>query len=511
MIFSPSKDIAERETLVEVVQASINSLKIKVSEQRIAHLLLRHPAYPNLPSLLDTLNTLKIDNKAIKLRPEQLRQLQPNFFAHLPYEGIVFVGEINQNTITYFSPISGWTKLDKQIFIDKWSGIVVLIDGENVPTEENYWFKKFIESIKRFRNLIIVAISLLPVLMHTFVYNITLTTPLLLVKTVGLVICALLSTAVVNNNAGFFEQCRIGSKISCQSVLRSSASKLFGWISVLDAGLIYFFGTLVFASLTLSSSASVDYESLLLLGTASILAFPYTLFAIYYQAAVIKKWCLYCLSVTILLWVEGFISLTLLSKSSIMLPDIPTVTLLMLSLATPFLLWIYIKDTILENVSHRSIKNQFYRLISNMPVFDALHLKSPVVDTEFKENYIMIGDNEAKHTICLVMNMVCPTCIKVCNELLDLLPSFRNMLKLKLILIDDLPGAKVVTSNSPASIINSYLHLGESDFILFLKNILNSQNTEKIQLPVSNAIPEKVLETRVYDKFPIMRRFCTTE
>src|SRR5204862_7152105 len=94
--------------------------------------------------------------------------------------------------------------------------------------------------------------------------------------------------------------CRPTARISCMDVLSSPAAKLFGWIPLSDIGLVYFAGSIT----ALATSALSNDGALRVLAAFNLAALPYMIFSIYYQAFRLRRWCVLCVAVQIVLWLE---------------------------------------------------------------------------------------------------------------------------------------------------------------------------------------------------------------
>ncbi len=149
------------------------------------------------------------------------------------------------------------------------------------------------------------------------------------------------------NNSLVQKLCNTSKKTSCQTVLDSKASKLFGWLSLSELGLVYFAGG--FFVLLISSFSVVSIQIPTFLAWLSALALPYTLFSVYYQKFVVKQWCPLCLGVLvvcvvlILLWLDFALGFQFLN-----LPPFPTLNvlnlqLLILCFAIPTAFWMLAK------------------------------------------------------------------------------------------------------------------------------------------------------------------------
>jgi len=103
--------------------------------------------------------------------------------------------------------------------------------------------------------------------------------------------------------APFFKRfCPHNPLFDCQKVIDSPAGTLFGLIHTADLGALYFGGSLL--SLLIAAFSPRFYHSVVILAGLNILALPYTLFSVAYQALRVKKWCALCLIVQGILWLE---------------------------------------------------------------------------------------------------------------------------------------------------------------------------------------------------------------
>ncbi len=106
-------------------------------------------------------------------------------------------------------------------------------------------------------------------------------------KIVGIVMSIILALKSTNNNSSSF-LCKIGKIIDCNAVLNSKGANFFGF-SWSEIGFYYFSGSL-FLILIHSNPVSFVYLSYF-----SFLSLFYILYSVFYQAFIVKKWCLFCL------------------------------------------------------------------------------------------------------------------------------------------------------------------------------------------------------------------------
>ena len=95
--------------------------------------------------------------------------------------------------------------------------------------------------------------------------------------------------------------CQPGSKRDCNAILSSKAAKVFEGLTWSEVGFFYFAGTWLL--LLFGGRSPFVWQILALLNIVSL---PYTVYSIYYQARVAKKWCVLCCTIQALLWLEFF-------------------------------------------------------------------------------------------------------------------------------------------------------------------------------------------------------------
>jgi uncharacterized membrane protein len=192
-------------------------------------------------------------------------------------------------------------------FSQKWQGITLLTQPNEKSGEEDYSKNRKFEIIENLRNPFIISglIVILGYFIGTHFTNLTIENSshfyaFLIAKFAGVIVsCFLIWYGIDANNSFLRSVCEINSKTNCGNILNTEAAKIFGWLTWSEIGLFYFVGC--FLALLFSSNL---LETLLILKWLNVLALPYTVWSVYYQAFVAKEWCVLCLMVQILLWVE---------------------------------------------------------------------------------------------------------------------------------------------------------------------------------------------------------------
>jgi len=273
--------------------------KIRINEEELEFQLNSHPTYPSLHSVTGVLDHFSIKNFALEVPKsiEIIEKIPNNFLAYMQgegYNGFALVKKQRQAcTLIFDEKQSKEFSFDR--FLDAWSGVVVILDEENQGTI--HATKK---SILSPRNVLIAAGTLLSI---AFFYQSTIFPAIhFLLTLVGISICILILFHEFGINSRLLSKiCHEGSKtINCDAVLKSKGSNLFGYFKLSDIGITYFISLFLLWMIIKISNAS--YYPIYII---SLLAIPFTFFSIYYQFRIVKGWCLLCLSVVSILWLQA--------------------------------------------------------------------------------------------------------------------------------------------------------------------------------------------------------------
>lgn len=283
------------ENVVFVLQKAISHFKIKVTATTIKEFLLAHPYYPSLKSVCDALNKWKVENYALNLELDEIKDLEMPFIAHFKISGgqLAFVEKNENDNVSYF--ISGNKEIIETFenFAEKLSGAVVVMEAGESSGEKGYRQNRQNEILNKgllpFGIITLAIFAIFNLISGIDSGNTSFYT--------GFRFWGLLSTNILGLTASVFlvlhelkisipisdKICGFSSKTDCDTVLSSNASGIFAWINWADVGLIYFTGTIIYL-LGINDSSSLG-----ILALTSILALPYPVFSIHYQAFKVKK------------------------------------------------------------------------------------------------------------------------------------------------------------------------------------------------------------------------------
>jgi uncharacterized membrane protein len=415
------------ENATATLYALVKGLGAKVTYATVKEELSQHPDFPSLLSLSDLLTDWQIDNTALQLNtPEQLYELPLPFVAHFHKNGgwYVLVTALTGDRITYSENTQG-RKTDLLTDFEKnWSGIVLLAEANKLSGESDYAIKRQNEELDELRNqFTTVGIGLIFLIAILSIGSSLLITDwiLLVTKSVGLVINSLLVVKQLGSTNSLIDRLyRINSKTNCDDVPNSPAIKLWGWLRWTDVGLLYFSGGLI-------TVLAIGFQSAVrpLLSGLALLALPYTLFSVYYQARVIRQWCSSSLAVQAVLLIEGILAAIQLNS----LPDfVQPYLLILIAFLLPTLVWLNVRPLLSTLSKSRREHQELKRFKRDRDLFRLLLLQQsemPPIPNDLRP--IVLGNPDAEHTITMVTNPYCGPCGREHIELEQLFQQNQNV------------------------------------------------------------------------------------
>ena len=410
-----------KDTLINLVQRLLRRNRISFDKEELSFQIQSHPSYPSLHAITGVLDHFNIENVAadVPVNTETLLQLPDCFIAQVnTAQGKdLIVVERKGLDYTLYNTENKKEKLSEDDFLKKFTGIIVAVeqseDSTPVKTSSN--------------RTSILALGILSVFAAFMVYKSSAslyTIGYLLLSIVGIIT----SIAIVKQELGL--KTSIGDafcsgaddKKDCDAVLTSKGAEIFKGYKLSDFSLLYFTG-LTLLTFIQAANPVISY-------TISLVAIPVTLYSIYYQYAVIKKWCLLCLSIVGVLWLQALAPvITNTYINSFILTD--AVSFGMVAFAT-WLLWSYIKPLITDVHQLKKEKIENVKFKRNYTLFESLLHKSPQLNTQLNNSKeIVFGNQKSKLEIVVITNPFCGHCKPVHKHVDAILHRYGNNVKIR--------------------------------------------------------------------------------
>jgi len=406
--------------LVLIVSKLLKGNNISFDRKELEFQIQSHPSYPSLHSITGVLNHFNIENVAAQVasNSETLHQLPEYFLAQIN-------GTNGQNLVTVKKQLTDYTIYDgikknvtvlKEDFIEKFTGIIVAVEkNEEVKNSSTLFNFGKILSFIFFATVLLYVFYF--IIGSTFVYlHVAL-------SIAGIVI----SIAIVKQEIGL--QTTIGKafcsgtdeKKDCDAVLTSKGAEIINGYKLSDFSLLYFSGLTILTFITIIKPS--------LAFTISLFAMPITIYSIYYQYAVVKKWCLLCLTIVGVLWLQAIV--VLYSQNFIFSVTLQEIIYSVLSLSFVFLFWNYLKPLILELNTLKKEKIKATKFQRNYTLFESMLDKPKAIHTTIEGiDEIVFGNVDANLELVVITNPFCGHCKPVHKIVEDIITKHNNEVKI---------------------------------------------------------------------------------
>jgi len=281
-----------------ILTASLSRLGVKYTDYYANKLFNEHPHKYNLYGISSMLSEYNISTTGIKVSDKRsnLDKLEVPFIAHIGHDFIV-VFKITKNNV-YYQWEDKIIKINKDNFINTWSGITLLIEKNKDSIEPNYTeHKKYflLKNIQFITCIIAVFILSLLLIFTNRTYNNLGIILIILLNIIGTCIGYILVQKQINTNSNYADKiCSLFKKSDCNNILESKAAKFLGIIGWSEIGFGYFVANVI--------ALIIHPELIYIFAIINIMTLPYTIWSVLYQKFKAKQWCPLCLLVQIIFW-----------------------------------------------------------------------------------------------------------------------------------------------------------------------------------------------------------------
>lgn len=411
------------DSLKIITQRLLKDNKIPFDKQELAFQIQSHPSYPSLHAITGVLDHFNIENIAaeVPINKETLIQLPNSFIAQITSDkgnNLVTVSKIkNQPFYRLISGDNKEKKISESEFLNQFTGIVVVVEKTEQETIKKPSNVKNIISLV----LVIAIASIIFISKNTTLANYI----YIILSLVGVVASYSILKQELGQNSIIGNAFCSGNndKKDCDAVLSSKGAEIIKNHKLSDLSIIYF-SSLVIATFLL--------KNLNLLFFISLVALPITVYSIYYQAKVVKTWCMLCLSIVAILWLQaGVLFLNFKGIENLIHLDSNSILITSFCFISTYAIWIFIKPIVSELNQLQKEKIEFTRFKRNFNLFNNLLQKSTTLSTNIKNTKeIILGNKNASLEIVVVTNPFCGHCKPVHKIVNDILKKHANNVKI---------------------------------------------------------------------------------
>jgi hypothetical protein len=395
--------------LDRIVSLWLHSLNIQVSSSYLEEKLRSHPDYPSMASITGTLDELGIDNAALVVDKEKLDEVPVPFLAYDSSNagGFVVVHNIKEQF-----------RKDPE-FAKNWNGVVVLAEKpenwRHAENESRLIKEKKLTSRIAVGLVAIVLFACIPLFGH-FSWQLA---GLLLSSIGGLTVAVLITRQEFGFSNDLTEQlCGLTKNTDCEAVMKSKGGKLPMGLNWADAGIIYFSSFLLLL---------VANQNLLIQAAISVATIPFTLFSLFYQWRVIKKWCPLCLITVTVLWIQLLLLSPSLAVFELTVIGANEMGFAVFTFITTAMTWLFVIKPALNRTKGLAEANySLLRFKNNPEIFHALLRQQRKTDITPFENDLQLGNAQSPVQITVACNPYCAPCARA-HEKLDKLAANNDI------------------------------------------------------------------------------------
>ncbi len=386
---------------------------IRLNNDTLRQELARHPHYPSLLSISDVLNSMGISHQAYQTDIDALAgNFHQPLFTHLNLQGSEVFALIERFENTKFMIVTEKAETywyTKEELKKTWNGILLELENGEEPVRltENKQSQTYPPLLKYGSFAFILFASGYFIYMKTAVFSLQ-QVLLLALNCAAIALSWILVLQRLNKNNALVKQlCQSKTREGCGSVLSSKASQITPWLSMAEAGLIYF---------TAAALSVFLFKIPVLALYLALLAPLYSLYAIYIQAFVLKEWCRLCMGIHVIV-LAGFSSALIFYPSLLSSLQWPAFIEFAVFLI-PAVIWLTIYPLIKKLKDARHYRQEYTRLKADPELFKTLTDKHPKIHIPGELKVFQFGNPEAVHELTFISNPFCGPCAKA-HQVID--------------------------------------------------------------------------------------------
>nr|WP_321236350.1 vitamin K epoxide reductase family protein [uncultured Psychroserpens sp.] len=405
------------------VQQLLKQNHITIDFKELTFQIKSHPTYPSLHAITGVLDHFNIENLAldVPVNSNTLNQLPITFLAQLEVDSqkqFAVVTKLKHGLRLVFDSKEKKTRSQSE-FLEQFTGIVLAVDKDESHVITNHsnttsnLTKGFI-----FGSLILIVALLLKSNSELANYLYFSIAALGIYFTVTILKQeqgepTILGNAFCSNPT---------EKKNCNAVLSSKGATLLKEVKLSDLSFIYFTSLTLVTLILMVANVSIFIPQLI-----SIIVLPITLYSIYYQFTVIKKWCFLCLCIVGTMWVQTGISIAYFSPNY----ELTSILITTLSFTIISTFWLVVSKIYKDNKTLKATKLKYFKFKRNFELFYNQLSKSKIISTHIDNTKeIVFGNTNSTFNITIVSNPMCGHCKAVHDLANQILKRYSQFIKL---------------------------------------------------------------------------------
>lgn len=463
-------------TLIIRILQYFDRLKINIDKSKFSYELELHPKFPQLISVVDTLELFEIDFGIYEASFDETSS-EHNIFMALMDNGS------GDNALYLLEKDKRGFKIDKEIIpisdINKrWSNVVLILEKNH--SKRKYFYSKLEYKVFGFIFLIIWFLWLFS---NNFII---------------LVICLLSLVGFYFSIISFKELFEISQiplidkvcvKSDCDSVINSKKWGEKQFLNFSNLSITFFFSQLFLLVVLAILGESNFFLSFLRI--ALYFSIPLILISLYYQGSVLKKWCQICLTIISILIFE-IIILNSFDKENSFRLDLRLTLLILIIYFFIFYFWISFKENLVELKNVKKNNLLCSRKMNKYNIFKTLLEENKTYN--INKEILPESKHNNKLSIILVTDPYCDFCKEVHDKIKLILQDFHENIIFNVIFNIDIREETIKDKMLYRNIMNIQFNENFNRLNEALNYWYKSQNRDKWLSKYSNLLNEKEID-----------------
>jgi uncharacterized membrane protein len=442
-----------------------------IPRRRIELNYLSHPDIGNLNAITDTLQRLDVQCEAIEASTITICSFKEPLLVLLHYDkklDYYLIKIQDNNRIQVFNRNNNWKSISKEEFDKIYYGVVVLCGRNEKKENLNFRFSNKLFPYLLLCSFLIYGYSLSGNIFQFIFFTLSF---------FGLYVAISTYIYQFRRDLGILgKMCNSDSKTDCQSVIFSKFSNVFFGITFSDLAIMYFLFQLFYYVIFKD-----EQNGLLFPFFISLLSIPITFYSIYLQKFVIKRWCLMCLFLVIILYLQALISIKFILSSDILFSLNDGYNIIFSSfLATS--IWYVIKPVIKKTYTHDLLEIEYLKFKRNYKLFiSSLLNEKEIFTSDMPTTLISESGKKNLLRLTLVINPTCHLCITAIESLKKILSVYKNDINLNVLFYVSIDKKTDYSVLKAISILDSIKNIPDNGINILQKHISISANTKEYE------------------------------
>lgn len=378
--------------IINIIDSVLKNWSVKINRDEIRYILCSTPSFPSIKAVHDTLAYFGLYSNVYQAEFMHIKD-KPHCIVHTNKDGghFFYIKEIDEDSVCLYDGNS--FIITKDEFLCQWDGIVLIVEDKNTLYTPSYHKNRGKQIFTLFISLFLMSIPML--------WNSYEEVAQLIFDTIGLILSYMLFTQSV---FGYQEipLCHFGSHFDCSVVSKSNPFKSITPFSLPVIGLFFFIFDWIILLLGAFHNVYILYIYLLAVVCMVILTI--------YQILIIKKYCLYCLCISTIVFVKPFF--LSISNNNDWMIFFPIFFAAMISIVvTTFI------NEILKMIKAKTDSALNLLTIKRIPfIFDMLLRKNPPIKAP-KDYALVFGNENSPIILDTIISLNCPLCKRLVKEI----------------------------------------------------------------------------------------------